>query len=80
MDAEAAARAWVEAWSRGWRDHDPAVIAERYAADAVFLSHPFPDARRGKRAAFEYAEEAFAEEDRPPRAGWSGAAHRGPRR
>jgi hypothetical protein len=63
MDSEAAARSWVEAWSRGWRDHYPAVIAERYADDAVFMSHPFRDARRGKRAAFDYAEEAFAEEE-----------------
>ena len=35
MTSEQAARAWVEAWQRGWTAHDPAPIGERYADDAL---------------------------------------------
>ena len=59
MDAEAAARTWVEGWSRGWRDHDPEPIAALYAEDAVFRSRPLREPEDPRA----YAARAFAEED-----------------
>jgi len=62
MDVELAARAWVEAWSAGWAEHDPDVIAARYAEDCEFRSHPFREPLSGREGASRYAERAFAEE------------------
>jgi len=62
VDAEAAARAWVEAWERGWAAKDAEPIAARYAEGARFLSQPFRDWRHGPEGAREYCEHAFAEE------------------
>jgi uncharacterized protein (TIGR02246 family) len=62
MDAGAAARAWVEAWSKGWATHDPTLIAARYAEDCEFRSHPFRASLHGRAGARAYAEQAFAEE------------------
>jgi len=62
-DTEAAARAWIEAWSRGWREHDPDRIAERYADDAFVLTAPFREPRVGGRGMAAYAREAFAGEE-----------------
>jgi uncharacterized protein (TIGR02246 family) len=62
MDTEAAARLWVEAWSRGWAGHDADLIAVRYAEDCLFLSHPFRTPLEGREGARRYAEQAFAEE------------------
>ena len=62
MKAEAAARAWVDAWTRGWREHDPEPIAARYAADVVFRSHPF----REPEDARTYVERVFAGEGAEP--------------
>lgn len=62
MDTDAAARAWIDAWARGWRDHDPAVIAERYADSAVLRSAPFREPRHGGSGVASYAAEAFADE------------------
>jgi uncharacterized protein (TIGR02246 family) len=62
MDADAAARAWVNAWSEGWAKHDADVIAARYAEDCEFLSHPFRESLFGRDGAKSYAEQAFAEE------------------
>ena len=62
MDTETAARAWVDAWTRGWRAHDPAVIAERYADTAVLRSAPFREPRLGGSGVASYAAEAFADE------------------
>jgi len=64
MDAETAARRWIEAWARGWSEHDSSVIAALYDADALFVSAPFREPKRGGRGAAEYAEWAFADEER----------------
>ena len=62
VPADTAARAWVAAWSDGWANHDADVIAERYAASCVFLSHPFRVPARGRGGAAKWIREAFAEE------------------
>jgi hypothetical protein len=59
MDARAAARNWVDAWTRGWEAADPDPIAALYAEDAVFRSHPFREPEASARA---YVEHAFANE------------------
>lgn len=59
MDAEAAAQAWVEGWSRAWSARDPDALAGLYAEGAVFFSHPFRD----PQAPGEYAAWAFADQD-----------------
>ena len=62
MDATAAARAWVDAWERGWPAHDAEPIAARYAEGAVFRSHPF----REPETARAYVERVFSEEEAEP--------------
>ena len=62
MNTAEAASAWVDAWSEGWANHDPAAIAARYAPDCVFRSQPFRAAGRGPQAPFDYAAQSFAEE------------------
>jgi ketosteroid isomerase-like protein len=62
MNTAEAASAWVDAWSEGWANHDPAAIAARYAPDCIFRSQPFRAAARGPQAAFDYAAQSFAEE------------------
>ena len=62
MTAEAAARAWVDAWTRGWRAHDPEPMVARYAEGAVFRSHPFREAEDPRA----YVERVLAEEDSEP--------------
>jgi hypothetical protein len=57
-----AARAWVDAWTRGWSEHDAGVIAARYAEVCEFRSHPFRPALHGRDGARAYAEQAFSEE------------------
>ena len=54
---------WIDGWARGWRDHDTAPIAALYADDALFVSEPFRQPKRGGAGAAEYAAWAFAEED-----------------
>jgi ketosteroid isomerase-like protein len=63
VDAEAAARAWVEGWSRAWPARDAEAVADLYTPDAVYRSHPFREAHRGRTGVIEYARSAFAEED-----------------
>ena len=63
MDATAAARAWVDAWERGWRAHEAETIAALYTDDAVYLSHPFREPLLGAAGAREYAQQAFADEE-----------------
>ena len=58
MNAEAAARAWIDAWDRAWRAKDPELLRSVYAEDVVFHSHPF----RAPQSPVEYARGAFAEE------------------
>ena len=60
VDPEAAVRAWVDGWSRAWPVGDTETVADLYAEDAMFFSHPFRDAQ----APAEYAEWAFAEQAR----------------
>jgi ketosteroid isomerase-like protein len=59
LNIEAAALAWIEGWTRGWRDHDPEPIVAVYTEDAVFRSHPSRDAQTPR----EYALQAFGEEE-----------------
>jgi hypothetical protein len=54
----AAARKWVETWSRGWRSADLGSIAALYAANAVFYSLPF----REQQAPRDYVARVFAEQ------------------
>ena len=63
MTSDDAARAWVDAWTRGWRAHDPEPIARRYAPSATYRSHPF---REPERSAREYASRVFAGEEPTP--------------
>jgi ketosteroid isomerase-like protein len=63
VDAEAAARKWVEGWSEGWAAADPDRIAELYAEDAVFVSQPFREPHRGRVGVREYARWAFEDEE-----------------
>ena len=56
--AIAAARAWVEAWSRAWPIRDTDAVAALYADNVVFYSHPF----RESQAPADYAAWAFADQ------------------
>ncbi|HEY4227036.1 MAG TPA: nuclear transport factor 2 family protein [Candidatus Limnocylindrales bacterium] len=62
MNTAEAVSAWVDAWSEGWANHDPEVIAARYALDCIFRSQPFRAAGRGHQAPLEYARQSFDEE------------------
>ena len=59
MDAEAAARAWVDAWDRSWRSKDEDLLAAVYSDDAAHRSHP----DREPQPPLDYARWAFAEEE-----------------
>jgi ketosteroid isomerase-like protein len=59
VETEAAARRWIEGWSRAWPAADADAVADLYADDAVFRSQPF----RELQAPRAYAEWAFAEQD-----------------
>jgi ketosteroid isomerase-like protein len=67
MDTEAAARAWIDAWTRSWRAKDAQLLAPVYAEDAVFRSHPF----RAPQLPLEYAAWAYEEEEGEPEV-WMG--------
>ena len=58
-DFEAAARDWVDGWTRGWRGHTADPITSLYADDAVFRSHPLRDPESPRA----YVERAFSDED-----------------
>jgi SnoaL-like domain len=60
VDAEAAARAWVEGWTKGWSSSDADAIGALYAEGAVYRSHPF---REPEKSARDYALRAFADEE-----------------
>jgi ketosteroid isomerase-like protein len=60
MDTDAAARAWIEGWTKGWETADADAIGALYAPDAVFRSHPF---REPEKSAREYALRAFSDEE-----------------
>ncbi|MGH3022763.1 MAG: nuclear transport factor 2 family protein [Gaiellaceae bacterium] len=63
MNTSAAVRAWVDAWSRAWPAADPAPLAEVYAEDAVFRSHPFREPHEGREGVLAYARWAFADQE-----------------
>lgn len=67
VDAEAAARAWIEAWTRAWRGLDAELLTPIYTSDAVQRSHPF----REPGNPIEYARWALAEEEGEPEV-WMG--------
>jgi hypothetical protein len=67
MDAEAAARAWVDAWTRAWRSLDPGPLVPIYTDDAVHRSHPY----REPQHPLDYARWALATEEGEPEV-WMG--------
>jgi hypothetical protein len=58
VNADAAVRAWIDAWDRAWRTKDPEALTDVYAREVVFRSHPFRDPQDPR----DYASGAFAEE------------------
>jgi hypothetical protein len=62
VDTRAAARAWIDAWTRAWHALDADLLAPIYTAEAMHHSHPFRDAGNP----IEYARWAFAEEEGEP--------------
>jgi ketosteroid isomerase-like protein len=64
MDAETAARRWIDAWRRAWPAKDPEPLAAVYADSAVFRSQPFRELHLGREGVLEYARWAFADQDR----------------
>jgi SnoaL-like domain len=67
VDAEAAARAWIDAWTRAWRSLDSEPLAPVYTKDAVHRSHPF----REPQSPLEYARWALGQEEGEPEV-WMG--------
>src|SRR5919109_1947986 len=67
MDAEAAARAWIDAWARSWRALDAGLLKPIYAPNCVHRSHPF----REPGNPIEYARWALSEEEGEPEV-WMG--------
>ena len=59
-DATAAARAWVDGWTRAWPTGDAEPIARLYAEDARFHSHPFREHQHPR----SYLDWAFAAQKR----------------
>ena len=62
MDAEAAARAWIEGWKRAWPVADAERVAAMYTDEAVYRSHPFREPHIGTAGVLDYARTAFGEE------------------
>jgi hypothetical protein len=67
VDAEAAARAWVDGWTRAWRSLDPEQLQPIYTPDAVHRSHPY----REPEHPLDYACRALAAEEGEPEV-WMG--------
>ena len=67
MDAEAAARAWTDAWARSWRALDAELLEPIYTPETVHRSHPF----REPGNPIDYARWALSEEDGEPEV-WMG--------
>jgi hypothetical protein len=67
VDADAAARAWVDAWTRAWRALDADLLEPIYTDQTVHRSHPF----REPGNPIEYARWAFGEEEGEPEV-WMG--------
>ena len=58
MDADAGARAWVDAWERAWPAGDVEALEPVYASDAVQWSAPFREPQTPR----DYAAWAFADQ------------------
>jgi hypothetical protein len=67
VDTHAAARAWVDAWTRAWRALDADHLRDIYRDDTVHRSHPF----REPGNPLDYARWALAEEEGEPEV-WMG--------
>jgi SnoaL-like domain len=67
MDTEAAARNWIDAWSRSWRELNADFLASVYAPGAIMRSHPF----REPENPLDYARWALSEEEGEPEV-WMG--------
>jgi len=59
MDNATAAKAWIDAWSRGWAARNAELVAERYTAGARVRTLPF----REPEPILEYARRNFEAED-----------------
>jgi hypothetical protein len=59
VETAAAARAWIEGWSRAWPAADADAVAALYADEARFRSQPFRELQNPRA----YAEWAFSEQD-----------------
>ena len=59
METEAAARAWIDGWSKAWPAADADAVAALYAEGASFRSQPFRELQDPRA----YAEWTFAEQD-----------------
>ena len=67
MNADAAARRWIDAWSRSWRELDADLLQPIYRPETVHRSHPF----REPGNPIDYARWALAEEEGEPEV-WMG--------
>ena len=67
MEAQAAARAWIDAWTRAWRGLDAELLRPVYTDETVHRSHPF----REPGNPIDYARWALAEEEGEPEV-WMG--------
>lgn len=63
MDTEAAARQWVEVWSRAWPARDTDAIAELYADAASYRALAFREPDLGLVGVRRYLDENFAIEE-----------------
>ena len=59
VETEAAARRWIDGWSRAWPAADADLVTSLYAEGARFRSQPFRDLQSPRA----YAEWAFSEQD-----------------
>jgi hypothetical protein len=59
VETEAAARRWIEIWSRAWPAADAGALAGLYADGARFRSQPFREVQEPRA----YAEWTFSEQD-----------------
>lgn len=60
MDTATAARRWAQTWERAWPSKDADAIAQLYADDAVYRSHPLRRPEPG--GALAYTRRQFAVE------------------
>ena len=47
MNADDAARRWIEVWTRAWPAKDGEAIADLYAEEVKYLSYPFREPDEG---------------------------------